>query len=499
MKSVTVFSQAAITNFAITKDLFDVAEWVFHFGPGTGLELFGFQFTFIHRLASTRAFGNEPRDVFAILMLIPLLNSEITGITKYALLLTVKKVACGHDVVDVGCRGIDAMDQAKRVIHTNVHLHSEVPLVTFSGLVHLRITLAALILGGARRRDNGGVDNAAFTQHQAVFLQVLVHFFEQRFAQTMALQKMSELKDGGFVRQTVQLQARKVSHGFDLVQGVFHGRVTEIIKELHAVNAQHCRQRVRWPTGLALGVIAGYFLLQLLPGNQFVHPFQKDLATSLALLALVFGFGEGDLTHGGGESYPVDDDRIIADSGDLFRGSLDFESRYDRVSYASPNIGSMNLVASAGRKSDMIYEVGVTQSAEYDFGKIAAGVGFSQEKVSGVDDNETLGGSASVLFENGLNAALSYSELSDASDKDSKNIAIQFGYKSGKHATSIDYGITEDLHVKGDDGEVVSINYVYKPAPWIELYASGRQFTLDRANTDYDDVVALLAGSRIKF
>ena len=178
---------------------------------------------------------------------------------------------------------------------------------------------------------------------------------------------------------------------------------------------------------------------------------------------------------------------------------LDFESRYDRVSYASPNIGSMNLVASAGRKSDMIYEVGVTQSAEYDFGKVAAGVGFSQEKVSGVDDNETLGGSASVLFENGLNAALSYSELSDASDKDSKNIAIQFGYKSGKHATSIDYGITEDLHVKGDDGEVVSINYVYKPAPWIELYASGRQFTLDRANTDYDGVVALLAGSRIKF
>jgi len=200
---------------------------------------------------------------------------------------------------------------------------SEVPLVTFSGLAHLRITLAALILGGARRRDNGGVDNAAFTQHQAVFLQVLVHLFEQCLAQTMALQKMPELKNGAFVRQTVQLQARKVPHGFDLVQGVFHGRITEVIKELHAVNAQHRRQRVRRSTGLALGVIAGHFLLQLLPGNQFVHPFQKDLATSFALLVLVFGFGEGDLTHGSGESCPVDDGCIIADSGDLFRGSLD--------------------------------------------------------------------------------------------------------------------------------------------------------------------------------
>lgn len=178
---------------------------------------------------------------------------------------------------------------------------------------------------------------------------------------------------------------------------------------------------------------------------------------------------------------------------------LDFESRYDRVSYASPGIGSLTLVASAGRKSDMVYEVGVTQSSEYSFGKVAAGIGFSQEKVSGADDNETLGGSASVLLNSGLNAAVSYSELSDATERDPKNIAVQIGYKFGNHATSIDYGITEDMHLKGDDGDVFSLNYVYKPAPWIELYASGRQFNLDRKGSDYDDVVALLAGSRIKF
>tara|TARA_B100000749_G_scaffold264649_1_gene239125 strand:- start:703 stop:882 length:180 start_codon:yes stop_codon:yes gene_type:complete len=51
----------------------------------------------------------------------------------------------------------------------------------------------------------------------------------------------------------------------------------------------------------------------LLSGNQLIHPFQKNLATGFALLVLVLGFGEGDLIHGGDESYAVGDSQIIAD------------------------------------------------------------------------------------------------------------------------------------------------------------------------------------------
>jgi hypothetical protein len=187
-----------------------------------------------------------------------------------------------------------------------------VPLISFFGLMHFRISFALFVFSGAGRRNNGGVDNAAFTQHQAVFLQVFVHLFEQHLAKAVALQEMAEFENRGFVPQPVQFQACELTHEFDLVQGIFHGRVAEVIEQLHAVNAQHRGQRVRWSTSLALGVITGYLLLQLLPENQFLHSFQKDLAAGFALLGLALGFREGDLIHGGTESYAVDDGRIIA-------------------------------------------------------------------------------------------------------------------------------------------------------------------------------------------
>jgi len=151
---------------------------------------------------------------------------------------------------------------------------------------------------------------------------VFAHLFEQHLAKAMALQEVTELENGGFVRQAIQLQASEVPHGFNLVQSVFHGGIAEVVEQLHAVDSQHGRQRIRWTASLALGVISGYLLLQLLPRNQLVHPFQKDLAAGLTLLGLVLGFGEGDLIHSGNESYAVDDGRIIADFGGLFRVSL---------------------------------------------------------------------------------------------------------------------------------------------------------------------------------
>lgn len=132
------------------------------------LIFFSFQFIGIQLPRGARSFGNEPRDVFAVFMFSPLLNAKVFGIAENSLLFTVQQFVGGHDGVDVGSGGIDAVYQAQLVINTNVLLHAKVPFVPLFGLMHLRIALASTVLGGAGSRDNGGIYDAAFTQQSAL-------------------------------------------------------------------------------------------------------------------------------------------------------------------------------------------------------------------------------------------------------------------------------------------------------------------------------------------
>lgn len=75
--------------------------------------------------------------------------------------------------------GVDAADQAQRVIDTDAHLHAKVPLVGLLGLMHFQITPTALVLGITPSRNNGDIDNATLAQHQAISLQLLIHVLEQ--------------------------------------------------------------------------------------------------------------------------------------------------------------------------------------------------------------------------------------------------------------------------------------------------------------------------------
>ena len=293
-----------------------------HLGSNAGFDLLGFQVVVIQYLSGAGSLGYVPGNMFTVLMTVTFLDAKVTSVTEDTLFITVQQITGRYDVVNIGSGGIYAVNQSERVVDSDMHLHTEVPLVAFLGLVHFRIALAAVVLSGARGRDDGGINNTPFTQHQTVLLQVLVHLFEQRLSQSVLLQNVAEIENGCFVRQTIQLQTCEMAHRLDFVQCILHRWVAEVIKQLHEVNAKHGRQRIRRPTILALGVITGYLLLQLLPRNQLVHALQKYLATRLALLGLVLGFGEGDLIHGSNESYRFGDGRIIADFGELFRPSL---------------------------------------------------------------------------------------------------------------------------------------------------------------------------------
>jgi hypothetical protein len=207
VRSAGIFRKAPISDLAFAKDLFDVSERVLDFGSDTGFELFRSQLTFVQIFSNAGAIGNEPRNAFASFLLISLLNPKITGIAEYPLFATTKRVCSGHDVVNVCLHGVDAVDQSKDVINDNVNRHPEVPLLSLLSLSHFRITLAAFILGGARCRNDGGIYDAALAQHQAIFLQMPVHFSEQDLSKTLIFEEMKKLGQGSLTRQTAQLQA----------------------------------------------------------------------------------------------------------------------------------------------------------------------------------------------------------------------------------------------------------------------------------------------------
>ncbi len=116
-----------------------------------------------------------------------------------------------------------------------------------------------------------------------------IHFVEQFLAQVMTLQQMPEVKDARFIGKTItQTKPRKATHRFNLVESISHRRIAQVVEQLHTMNAQHRRDRVRLAAPAILWLVGLYLLLKSFPGDQLVHLFQKFLA--FAPFVVVFSF-----------------------------------------------------------------------------------------------------------------------------------------------------------------------------------------------------------------
>jgi len=71
--------------------------------------------------------------------------------------------------------------------------------------VHLRITLAVLVLGRAGRMDQRRIDNGALAQRQTPVTQVAIDHRQNPRRQLVFLQQTPEVEDGGFVTVRVRL------------------------------------------------------------------------------------------------------------------------------------------------------------------------------------------------------------------------------------------------------------------------------------------------------
>ena len=73
------------------------------------------------------------------------------------------------------------------------------PLVAFFGLMHLRISLARFVLGGAGGFDDSSINQRAFFKKDTGLRQPLVHFFKNLSGQALAFEQVPELQNGGVI------------------------------------------------------------------------------------------------------------------------------------------------------------------------------------------------------------------------------------------------------------------------------------------------------------
>ncbi len=115
-------------------------------------------------------------------------------------------------------------------VHANMRLHSKVPLVALLDLVHLGTTLTLPVLNRIGHRNDGGNDDGAGLEHQALLCQCGVDGGQHLGRQLMLVQQMVKAQDIGLVgyARMCAVQSCKAAVRGPFVQFFFHGPIGEV-------------------------------------------------------------------------------------------------------------------------------------------------------------------------------------------------------------------------------------------------------------------------------
>ena len=139
-----------------------------------------------------------------------------------------------------GCRGRDSVHQARIRVHADMRLHAEVPLIAFSGLVHLRVALAIAVLGGTGRRNQCSVDGRALPERQTLVGQGSVDRGRDLLGQVVLFEQMAKPKDTDAVGQSISaIQSGKRPVERDIEQSFLHSKVAQAKPLLQEMQPQH--------------------------------------------------------------------------------------------------------------------------------------------------------------------------------------------------------------------------------------------------------------------
>lgn len=227
-----------------------------------------------------------------------LFNSGVTRVPVARRLLSMQKVPGAFDVPHIGCRPNKRMHQPRLGVGSNMGFHPKVPHVAFLGLVHLRVALLARVLGRGGRRDDGGIDNGAFSHQQVALAQVGVDLLEDSLGQSMPFQQVPELQKRGGIGHGFhpKVDPGKAAHRLAVVESVFERLIGQRIPLLQKIHPQHPLDPYGLAPTFSLEVMRLDAGNQSRPRHHHLHFVQKPLPAGGLFLLCVFGLGEAFLS-----------------------------------------------------------------------------------------------------------------------------------------------------------------------------------------------------------
>ena len=193
-------------------------------------------------------------------------------------LVAVQQFVNRRQVVNVGGRDYNGVHQPGVGVHTNVGFHAEEPLIALLGLVHLRVPLAAAVLGRTGGVDQGGINGGTGLEHQPTRGEQFVDQLQHGGGQPVLFQQVPEAQDGALVGQALRTRInadeRRVQRY--IVQGLFHRRIGVPEPLLQEVNPQHQLAGKRRTARRSFAPVVRFNQRhQLAPGHYPIHLFQK--------------------------------------------------------------------------------------------------------------------------------------------------------------------------------------------------------------------------------
>ena len=130
---------------------------------------------------------------------IALFHTEISGITDYFPVIGAAQLIGFCHIVNISRSRYHRVDDSCGFVHTNVHLHSEVPVVAFLRRMHFRIALFVGVFRRTRRFNKRAVNIRALAEEQTSISKLLLEQIKDLFVQAVFLREMTEAQNRSLI------------------------------------------------------------------------------------------------------------------------------------------------------------------------------------------------------------------------------------------------------------------------------------------------------------